>query len=277
MDPHQKRLNMLYRTTLERMAEEAKRHVGASFGDALENVLEEYKKLEGELEENRKYEMLEGKGPLGNIRRRLGFKQRPVKNLLTQVPEDQQLNKAYATGLAREFLSTELTALNEGGLFNYQPTKCLPHQLEDLEVGVYWASEHKQFTAVVMEVHEDNHGFLVISFPPGEDPHVVCVNHVESEGETIAHFNYHVFSRRGARKAMTSMISSLGGKIPLGVSVSDMLEKVKKDPDKHYSVQGFELMTSTPDRLTVSLPGDEILDWDHLSLTKQEQFYQLTQ
>lgn len=80
MDPHQKRLNVLYRTTLERMAEEAKRHVGASFGGALENVLEECKKLEGELEENRKYEMLEGKGPLGNIRRRLGFKQRPVSN-----------------------------------------------------------------------------------------------------------------------------------------------------------------------------------------------------
>lgn len=299
MNEYERAMLAHYRIAFDKLAEETTHAIGPLFGERVRWISNQLNEIEAELRQEENERKLKGKGPLAELKFKLGIINVPTTNLLTKVPEADRASHDTALGLVKEFFNATQTGLGEGGSlsFDIETLPELPASIDKLSKGVYHnkTPTGKRLT-VCLEVPGLNFCHVLITFPADKlhDRLSIKVNtYVEVEKEWVTHDFFEIMSRKALRAAMLDFAKRMGGVVSF-VPRSEMIalgdEHLPKEDtgEGGYSAQvifqGYrtrlwrvkdtgEVLLDIARQNGNMMTGFENLEWDDLTATKQQQLF----
>tara|TARA_B100000929_G_scaffold259610_1_gene223464 strand:+ start:3075 stop:3989 length:915 start_codon:yes stop_codon:yes gene_type:complete len=265
------------------------------FARTVDHISNELRRISNELREEEKLRKLKGRGPLSELKVKLGISKQYGPDLLDKVPDQEKATRETVHELVKEFFHPSITHLGEGGEFkpSTENLKELPSEVSDLKPGIYRVVGRgltKDRLAICVQVVGVNYGFVVVSLPSSTSESTVirALNYVEGEKEWVDHEHYGVVSKGALRTGFVSLMRKLGYKLPDPIQRSEFLVLVKKClgvkgvASLTFKLEGYDLTLLNPDdqpetfRITKRC-GDTLKEykWTDLPTIKQKQFFEL--
>lgn len=285
-----------YHHAFERLVIAAQQHVGPSFGQEVLHISGELERISNELRDEETLRKIRGRGPLSELKVKMGVAKQYGPNLLEKVPDQDKATLKDVHALVKEFFHPTVTHLGEGGEFkpSLDDLRELPVEVSDLKQGVYRVKSRTwnrgDRLAICVQVVGVNYGFIVISLPERQGDSVVvrALNYLESEKEWVDHQHYGVVSKGALRTAFVTLMRKLGYKLPDPIQRVEFLVQVKRYMAKKEVVrdslrfEGYEITLYKDEkdkeqfRITKRL-GDSVTEykWMDLPTVKQKQFFEL--
>lgn len=285
-----------YHYAFERLAIAAQQHIGPSFGQEVLHISSELERISNELRDEETLRKIRGRGPLSELKVKMGVAKQYGPNLLEKVPDQDKAALKDVHALVKEFFHPSVTHLGEGGEFKpaLDDLRELPVGVSDLKQGVYrvksrtWNKGDR--LAICVQVVGVNYGFIVVSLPERQGDSVVvrALNYLESEKEWVDHQHYGVVSKGALRTAFVTLMRKLGYKLPDPIQRVEFLVQVKRYMAKKEVIrdslrfEGYEITLYKDEkdkeqfRIT-KRHGDSVTEykWMDLPTVKQKQFFEL--
>ena len=302
---YEKKMLSVYREAFSQLSDEFSKC--GSFDDAamaFSRIHEDLVRSEEEISKGEVRAKLEGRGPTAQLAHRLGLKKSPsAGSLFNRLSPKECLDREKALGLVREFFSTELTTLDEGGPINLNVGELreLPSSgPDDLEEGLYRVSNLDYWNprddlVIVIRAYRPAQGFILITIPKagprGEKPaiRVRKLTFVDYEKEWVTHTHIELASYRTVRSGLIRTIRSKLGHYLNPVSKEKVIElfddkkPARKEEDRIFEFH-FQTYKVALDWITIGVidpfyrlrvyHNSQETEWNRLSTVRQNQLFE---